>query len=244
MEIQMCDIHMHVIPGVDDGATDMDMALVLLLQAYDQGVRRIFATPHSSAFLDDAAETVKRFESLKTRAKRYFPDLELYPGCEVHCSPHNMDTVLAGLREGRIPSMNGTRYVLTEFSPFVEPDSAAACAASLVREGWIPVIAHVERYEKLWRQRRSLEDLRLMGCLFQINAYSLFDEEDGEIKDCARWLAAVGMVEFLGSDAHRSWFRPPSVKMGLDYLAQTHGRAYAERLAWENPAELLIGREK
>ena len=54
---KMIDLHMHLIPGVDDGAEDEQMALLMLLRAKDQGIRAVFATPHSSAFDEDAEGT-------------------------------------------------------------------------------------------------------------------------------------------------------------------------------------------
>ena len=83
----MYDIHMHIIPGVDDGSWDMDMSRTLLYMSYEQGIRKIIATPHNSAFVENGNQEVKeRFLQLKDLTAKYLPDMEIYFGCEVRCS--------------------------------------------------------------------------------------------------------------------------------------------------------------
>lgn len=233
----MIDIHMHLIPGVDDGATDMEMALSMALRAMDQGITAIIATPHSAAFDDDPQRTVEQFHRLRARLSGLLP---VYLGCEVYCAPDRMRAVTEGLKTGRYPRMNGTGYVLTEFSPWITEEDARFCAAALLRDGWKPVLAHVERYERL---RSSVTALRSMGCLFQINAYSLYDEEDAAIRTFARHLALDRTADVLGTDAHRTYHRPPSVHMGLKWLYENCAADDADRLSWREAARLFEIRE-
>ena len=99
MEREMTDIHMHLIPGVDDGAADLNMAQVMLIRAREQGIRCIFATPHSSAFDYYGPDTVAaRFRQLQAVAARYFPEIALFPGCEVFCEKDRMPEIVGALR--------------------------------------------------------------------------------------------------------------------------------------------------
>ncbi len=234
---KMIDIHMHLIPGVDDGAADMEMALSMALRAMDQGVTAIIATPHSAAFDGDPQRTVEQFNRLRAGLSRLLP---VYLGCEVYCAPERMRTVTEALKTGRYPRMNGTSYVLTEFSPWVTEEDALVCAAALLRDGWKPVLAHVERYERL---RSSVTALRAMGCLMQINAYSLYDEEDAAIRTFAQRLALDRVADVLGTDAHRTYHRPPSVRMGLKWLYENCAADYADSLSWWEAARLFEIRE-
>ncbi len=237
MEWKLFDTHFHLVPGVDDGAADLDMAKVLLCRAWDQGVRAIVATPHSNAFEEDPDRVRRNFAQLQGFCCRFFPELTLYLGCEVYCTPASMGRVLEMLEAGTLPSLNGTRYVLTEFSMWAEPEGAVDCARRLLEAGWIPVIAHVERYRGL--RGAPTRALKAMGCRLQVNVYSLYDEADEAMKAWARELVTERLVDFLGSDAHRTYHRPPSVYMGMEYLYAHEDLAYIQAIAWDNPVKAL-----
>ena len=242
MDYQMTGIHMHLIPGVDDGAMDTEMALRMLNLAREQEIHTIFATPHSGAFDVFGEETRKRYRSLLIRTTCCFQDMALYLGCEVYCNRHGMNRVPASLDTGRYPSMNGTRYVLAEFSQWATPETARICTEALIRGGWKPIIAHMERYHNLRQNGGLVDTLREMGCRIQINTYSVFGEEDPAIRNWARQLVAEKKVDFLGTDAHRTSHRPPSARQGLNWLYKNHDRAYIDAIAFGNARRLLIDR--
>lgn len=244
MPYQMTDIHMHLIPGVDDGAMDRNMALGMAFLAWNQGIKKIFLTPHSSAF-DQNPETVReRYEQLKDRVSRLLPELSLYPGCEVLCDSCHMEAVLVSLAAGRYPTMNGTRYILAEFSMWAREDAACECANALIGAGWKPIIAHMERYPYLREKMALVDRLREWGCRVQVNAYSLFEESDEAIKSWARRLVLEKKVDFLGTDAHRTYHRPPCAELGLQWLYENYDSDFADAIAWKNADRLLIGEER
>lgn len=236
---KMIDIHMHLIPGVDDGAEDMEMATVMLLRAKDQGIRGVFATPHSSAFDNDAEGTKNKYRLLCSRAAQMFPDMKLYPGCEIYCETQQMPKVLAGLKSGKYPTMNGTKFVLTEFSMWVMPENTIPCVEALAGAGYTPIIAHMERYRYLRDNMALVEQYRKLGARIQLNVYSLFDEMDDSIKNWARRLVLEKKADFLGTDAHRTYHRPPSAERGLNWLYENVERGYAEAIAWGNAQKCL-----
>ena len=233
------DIHMHLIPEVDDGAWNMEMALSMLQMAYAQGIRKIFATPHSSAFFMDEDLVRENYGKLKKEAGQICPDVEIFPGCEVLLEEYSIEKVLHGLEEGRIPSMNGTRYVLAEFHQGAEAEEAEKCTEKLRECGWRPIIAHAERYRFAYHDRAALVRMLAAGCLCQINACSLTEELAGWIRENARWMIQEKLAGFLGSDAHRTFYRPPEVQSGLEYLYSVSERTYADDVAYRN-AERLI----
>lgn len=237
---RMADVHMHVIPGVDDGSYHLSMSEDLLILAYRQGVRTVFATPHSSAFSYAPELVLQQFAALQERMAATPFDLRLCLGCEVRCEPPSMDQTLARLERGIYPSLNGTRYVLTEFRTSVRPEQAVEMVERLVRQGWRPVIAHVERYPALCSGSGAIGRIRAEGGLLQINACSLDDEPDPAVRTRARTLLAGGDVSFLGSDAHRMDHRPPSVRHGLDYLYASCPPAEADAVAFGNAERLLL----
>lgn len=136
--------------------------------------------------------------------------------------------------------MNKTRYVLAEFTPFVFPQEAVAMAEALVKEGWIPILAHVERYPNLF-DGETINRLLALGCLLQVNAYSFVEESKETTKGFARQLLAEQKISFLGSDAHRLHQRPPSVASGIEYVKEHCEHTYAEALLGGNAKRLLLG---
>mgnify|MGYP005778473829 FL=1 len=242
-QYKMHDIHMHIIPGADDGSWSLDMSLSMIYMAFQQGIERIIATPHSSAF-DQHPELVKEgFQELKDHIAKRLPWIRLYSGCEVACSAGNMKKVLERLQKGSYPTLNHTDHVLTEFSVRIEKEEAVSCAKQLLAAGWIPVLAHAERYRQLFdREEKNgdcMKELKDLGCRIQINVYSVFDEENETIKQNALDLVKNGYVDFLGTDAHRMNQRPPSAEAGLRFLYENFDKDYIDRIAFLNGEELL-----
>lgn len=238
----MIDIHIHLIPAVDDGAEDQNMSLLMLLRAKEQGITHMFATPHSSAFDEHPRQTLEAFRDCCSKAEQLLPEIQLYLGCEVYCEADRMPEVLEKLRSGEYPTMNGTKYVLMEFSRWVQPEAAVPCVKTLVEAGYIPIIAHMEHYRYLQNNMRLVQQFRELGAKIQLNVGSLFDEMDEATKAWARCLVMEQQVDFLGTDAHRTYYRPPSAEMGLKWLYENTEYAYAEAIAFENAEQLLCRR--
>lgn len=236
----MTDIHMHLIPGVDDGAMDMEMALVMMFRAKAQGISRIIATPHSEAFHFSKEDIKVIFQRLAATAAKVCPEVKLCLGCEVYCEADIMEQVLELLDLGVYPTMNGTKYVLMEFSQWVYPENTVPCVEALVKAGYKPIIAHMERYKHLRGDMELVDRFRDLGALIQVNAYSLFDEMDNSIKNWARRLVQERKVDFLGTDAHRTYHRPPSAEMGLNWLYENVERDYADAISWKNAQTFLL----
>lgn len=237
------DTHMHIIPNADDGSWSIDMSDRMLGMAYLQGVRKIIATPHSYAFESNLEQIYKSYQEVKALAENKYRGLQLYLGSEIRFSRSLIGRNLADLKAGLLPSMNGTKYVLTEFSNHVTWEEAEACADSIVKAGWIPILAHVERYKNLFEKRsgsgKIIEGLMEKGCLCQINVYSVYDEQSEEIKRNAREMIERKQVHFLGSDAHRTNHRPPSIFDGMKYLYANYEKEYIDEIAYKNSGRLL-----
>ena len=227
----MIDIHTHILPTVDDGAEDQNMSLLMLLRAKEQGIICVFATPHSSALDEHPQHPLEAFQQLCSKAAQLFPEIQLYLGCEVYCEADQMPEVLANLRSGKYPTMNGTKYVLME--------AAVPCVANLIAAGYTPIIAHMEHYWYLQNNIPLVQQFREMGAKIQLNVGSLFNEMDESIKVWARRLVLEQKVDFLGTDAHKTYYRPPSAEMGLKWLYENTEHSYADAIRFENAKQLL-----
>ena len=194
----MFDIHMHIIPGVDDGSRDMEMSGAMLEQAWSEGIRAITTTPHSHAFRQQEKVT-ERFSTLKKRLSGQGSQMTPALGCEVLFAGDNTDDTMERLKSGQLPSLNDTRYVLTEFMPDVDVAYALNVLQRLCAADYIPVIAHAERYPKVFGNAERAAELHKLA-LIQINAYSLTEEQDEGIWDISRMLLNHGLVDFIGTD--------------------------------------------
>lgn len=235
----MIDIHMHVIPGVDDGASDFDTAHKMIDMAYAQGIRGIIATPHADSYRRLSDEIHHRFEYLQAYVRKNYPDMHIALGAEVYCDMPFLPDTLHQLKKGCFPTLNGTKFVLCEFSPYAEQTEVRTVLTALIADGWRPVIAHAERSSYAFSDFDFVRELIDMGCKVQVNAYSLFEETSTTIRRLARRLLNRELIHFLGSDAHHSTRRAPKVEKGLGYIEATCSEEYAERLLFKNAQELL-----
>ena len=238
--MKLIDIHFHVVPGVDDGSQSMEESLEMLRMAVRQGAAAVAATPHSFAF--DAfgdAEIRTRFSRLQEAVLAAGIPVALRLGCEVNCGRRRMREILSYLESGLYPTMNGTAYVLTEFNPWTEQDDACECVDRLLAAGYIPLIAHAERYGFI--NPATAAELRDRGAFIQINAYSVRQERSSVIRERTHALLEAELADFLGSDTHRLSHRPPNLIIGAEALYETYEKAYIDRLVYQNARDRLFG---
>ncbi len=239
--LPVTDIHIHLIPGIDDGCVDIAMSMEMIRSEYRQGVRGIICTPHADGIAYDRGDQTKKgLEEIRLRCRKEFPDLRIGFGCELFLSPSYMDECLEWLEKGTVPSMNGTGYVLAEFSQGKIPfDDIKFCVTKLKEASWVPVIAHAERYTKSYRGMEDVRWLKENGCLIQINLYSLDADPCEERKEFTRQMVREKLSDFVGTDAHRLTHRPAKAAGGMKVLTKIADPAYAQKVAFANAAQLL-----
>lgn len=236
---RMIDVHSHMLFGVDDGTRGIDMAVEMLRMAQQQGVTDVLCTSHSFGAMD---QYWQNFHQLRARIYREKLLIRLHPGCEIFCSPYRLAETVGAIRSGNYPAMAESECILIEFDPYETADCIEECVRYIRAHApeKTPVIAHVERCRLLHGNPQAVEALVKLGCLLQINAYSLQEESDESVKGFARRLLAQGYVTFLGSDAHRPDHRPPAVARGMEYIYAHCDRAYADAVCYKNAQALLL----
>ena len=232
------DIHTHIIPGVDDGSRSLAESVELIESAVTQGVGVIIATPHSWGIDDCGFDyMLSRFEDLKEAVRACQIPVQLYLGCEMLVFADTVDACIQKLDAGRYPTLAGSRFVLTEFDPYETLDDMEVCLKRIVAAGYIPVIAHAERYRRI-----GISDIRVLkdlGAMIQINAYSITNEMNVQTRQLTNDCLSEGLVDFIGSDAHRLDHRPPMIQDGIAALTQRYTADYAERVTMMNPLLLF-----
>lgn len=236
------DIHCHIVPGVDDGATDIEETGKLLRMEYEQGVRTIIATPHFRfRMFETSAEKVKeQFKLVEKAAAEVASDLHVYLGCEFHT---NME-MISMLRENKVMTMAGSRYVLTEFSHNSEENYIRERLSTLLSGGYKPIVAHIERYEATRTSMDFVEELVDMGVCMQINADSITGKDGFFTKRYCNRVMKQDLLHFVGSDCHNSTKRISRIGEAYHVVTTKFGQDYADELFIRNPERILEKKNK
>jgi protein-tyrosine phosphatase len=232
----LADLHTHVLHAVDDGARDLESALSALEVLFEDGVRAVAATPHLTASDPNGnlrARADRAWPELVEGVRQRLPGLRLYRGYEISLDTPDPDLSDPGLRLG------GSRFALVEFYNFTVPDQSAAALARIVASGYVPIIAHPERYWGYDRELAVVAEWRKAGALIQLNSGGLLGEYGDAVKALAHRLLAEGKVDLIASDNHARPTRNPSLRAVWDYLVDRGLEEKARLLTSTNPSRIL-----
>lgn len=233
----LTDIHNHILPMVDDGPASVVEALKMIKKQEKDGVKNIILTPHyrKGMFEVSAEEIQWKFYKFQEFVQRKGFDVNLYLGRECYGDMDLMNTLLKN------PSfqMNGTRYVLIEFSHYYEFQKIRNSVYELVSEGYNPILAHIERYACLNKHNEYIEELIDMGAYMQVNAGTVLGKMGFSQKClCKKWLQEH-FIHFIASDAHDLQKRKPNLLECKKYVERKMGVEYANKIFIENPQLIL-----
>lgn len=236
----LTDIHNHILPMVDDGAKTVKEALKMLRMEAEGGVKNIILTPHyrKGMFETTTQEIEWKFLKFCEIVKSRGIEVELYLGRECYSDTELMQRVL------RHPSfrMNGTKYVLIEFSYHDEFQKIRNCVYEMVSEGYRPVLAHIERYASLHKHIEYIEELIQLGAHIQVNASTILGKTGWSQKCFCRKLLQEHLIHFIASDAHDLRKRAPNLKECKAYVEKRAGLEYAKEIFVDNPQLILEGK--
>ena len=234
--VEYIDIHSHILPGLDDGAADIKQTELMMKAAYSQGVRIICATPHfrPAMFPVSLSRRQEAFELAKDIAKDVSPDLEIILGNELYYS----EDCIKYLKDGSCRCMGNTRYVLVEFNPVTDFETMRKRLMRLISEGFIPLIAHIERYACVRENISRVEELIETGGYIQVNSDSIIGDSF-MVRRFVRKLLKYGMVHFVASDSHNNSDRAFGFTEAVSYIEKKCGRKYVNELMYLNPIRML-----
>ena len=235
------DLHSHILPALDDGARDMNKAREMLQIAYEEGIREIIATPHffasrKSASAEEIKETIVR---VKEAMQDWGFSIELYSGNEIYYRSE----VAELLEEGKICTLADSRYVLVEFDPMTDYPYLRDGILKLDSYGYVPILAHTERYECLWEKKERLQRVKDHGGLIQVNASSFQGGMFDEMAKRAKYIMKNELLDFVGTDAHSTGRRSPRMKETASYLYKKLGEKKAGEILLEHPKAVIRGEE-
>lgn len=229
----MIDLHSHILPGMDDGARDMETALHMADMAVQSGVSAMVVTPHCAS--DRVEQVRERLADLRSAVRAEGIPIRLYSGMEIFGRP---DTA-ALLREGRLLTINGSRYPLIEFAFDTDGEEETAVLHSVLQAGYIPLVAHPERYRCIQEDPEQANLWARMGCRFQVNRGSLLGRFGPEARDVAWALTGRGFATVVASDSHSAARRTPWMRDVWELLERQLSPAAAMWLLEENPRRII-----
>lgn len=239
----MIDIHAHILPGMDDGAEDLQDALEMAKIAVENGITTMVATPHCNLpgvydnYLDkNFVDTYKRVCSALEANE--IP-LNLLPGMEVFATPDLPEL----LESGKLLPINGSKYLLVEFPFEEELQYVENILEGILKAGLYPVIAHAERYECIQKNLYILEKWKSRGVLVQVNKGSLVGRFGKPSYSAAHSMMQKRQVDVIASDCHSPNYRTPVMMDVYEKLQRHYPRAYLELLFNENPRRICSNQE-
>jgi len=237
----MIDIHTHVMPGVDDGAKNIRMALEMIGKSYEEGVDTIIATPHCmpgvyNNIVNDSL--IKKWNTLYQTVKEEGIPVHLRKGMEVLINDRSMRLI----KEKKVWTLNNTDYLLVEFAFDEDPLWCTEKLKEVAKEGYIPIIAHPERYDCVQQHREIVYDWYSLGYGIQVNKESLLGQFGRREKQTADSLLRHNIVTCVASDTHRIDRRTPGMKDIFEYLNDRYGGEYTHMLTKANPSRIVNGK--
>jgi len=207
------DLHCHILPGLDDGARDMQTSLNMARMACESGTKRVFATPHYMPGVYDPTpvEIKSAVALLRGKIAEDGLDLEIVEGSEVSFT----ERLSKDFKEGNLVPLGGSDFILVELPSLSLPAHVAEEIFALKLAGAGVVLAHPERNYDLRRNPGVLREFLETGVYLQVNAGSLLDEYGKDVERFAGRLLKEDRVHFLGSDAH-SGSHPDLLRGGPD----------------------------
>jgi protein-tyrosine phosphatase len=234
------DLHSHLLPGIDDGAPDLDASVAMGRVAVEGGVDAIVATPHvSGSYPNDPLTFDERVAQVQAALDEAGVALRVHKGAEVsHAMLHDLsDDALerCALGEGKFilfePPLNGP-------VPFID-----RMVFDLQLKGFKILLAHPERIAAFQRRIDLVQKLVDQGCLTSVTAGSAAGQFGGTVLRFTHELFARGLVHNLASDAHDAEWRSPALRPTLDKavaeLPELEG--WLDYLTVEVPDAILAG---
>ena len=231
------DIHCHILPGLDDGSTDIEQTIEMLRIARQDGIEAIVASPHvmNGLYVNSREDISRQIAYVKSRTN----GVALYPGADVHISRD----ILENARRGALPLINDKNYLLLELPSFVLPPLAEVdrIISGLRLMGVVPVITHPERNLQILENVSILQRFLDLGARCQMTAASITGKFGSRVQKACWRMIKKGFIHAVATDAHDVKRRPPVLSEAHGWVVKKFGPSMAENLFILNPLKMVNG---
>ena len=233
----MIDLHTHILPGIDDGARSLEVSLEMARIAVADGTTVMACTPHiyPGLYMNDSTGIHAARDRLQAALDAYRIPLKLVVGADAHLVPELLD----GLKSGRVPTLNGSRYFLLEPSHHVAPPMFEDSVFQIMAAGYVPVITHPERLVWIEDHYDTFVTLARRGAWLQLTAGAVVGKFGKRARYWSERLLDEGMVHLVASDAHTVSVRSPRMSDAVPLLEARVGKEETRRLLLGRPQAIL-----
>lgn len=225
----MLDLHCHILPGIDDGAEDLDASLAMAEKAISQGITHILCTPHhnNGRYVNPKEFVIYQVTKLQAELDKRKLPLTLFEGQEIRIT----GDLLEEIEQNRILFTDvANTYLLIEFPTMDVPAYTEQLFFDLRAKGHVPVIVHPERNAKFREDPNLLIPFLEMGCLAQLTAPSYVGIFGKSIQKTAKQMVEHRLVQMVASDAHGVHKRNFYLKEAFEAIEQDFGRDYVNQM--------------
>lgn len=206
----MIDLHLHILPGIDDGSSSLEESVRMAKRLSELGFKGAFCTSHYIADSPQAADnqTKNRLrEKLQAELDKAGIKLKLLPGNEIYIDPKMVDYLTKGKASclgGELSSKKKHQHVLFELPFYAEVSYLRDIIFELKAKDLVPVLAHPERYLFIQKNKEAVFELKKLGVKLQSNYGSIVGQYGGKAKKIMKFLLKNRLVSYLGTDIHRA----------------------------------------
>ncbi len=194
------DIHSHLLPGIDDGAKDLDHSISLISKMHSYGIKNFVTTPHvlGDVYPNSSETILSKLEEVKAELKvQGFSDVSITAAAE-----YMMDERFVERLDKNDLLTLKDNFILVEMSYFNAPYNLYDILFEIQLKGYKPVLAHPERYNFYHNDFQNFYKLKKAGCVFQLNLLSLTEQYGKGVQKTAQRLLSENMYDFVGTDTH------------------------------------------
>ena len=195
------DIHCHILPGIDDGASNIEESIELIKKYSILGIDHFIATPHimEDYYPNDDISIANAFEKLQDALNTArLSHVIINPSAE-----YMIDANFESLLEQKNIHPLKEKYVLIEMSYLQPPINLESVIHRVRNQGFFPVLAHPERYTYYTNKKAAYKWLKQLGCFFQMNLLSLSEYYGRTVQKAANYLLEENLIDFVATDTHK-----------------------------------------
>ena len=235
----MIDIHCHILPGLDDGAQNLNDSLDMARAAVSNGIHKVVATPHhkTSRFDNPKATIFEKVSELNEILQKQMIPLEVLLGQEVRV----FGDFVEAYKNEQILTVNLQNYVLIEFPSNHVPSYSEHLFYDIQMNGLTPIIVHPERNSQIVEQPDKLFNLIEKGALSQITASSITGDLGKKIQKFSFRLIDANLTHFIATDAHNITSRPFNLAEAYDVVEKEYGIDFVDMFI-ENAEQMVDGK--
>ena len=232
----MIDFHSHIIPNIDDGSSSLEESINLIKEAEKAGFTAVISTSHYiEGYYDYNQEERKKYLENLYNVENNDKNVKLYLGSEIYITEDMFELI----EQEKASTINNSRYILFELPMNSKTFLAKEIVYRAIEKGYLPIIAHPERYTYVQEDINYARELSNMGALFQSNYGSIIGMYGNHAKKTIYKLLEDDLIQFLGSDVHREGQIYNKVPKILKKLEKIISKKKIEELTQINAEKVL-----